>query len=190
MDVSASTINSHLTLNFCRVLRFSHHWMFPGITFSLQSVLWIGYICITKKCSYCNILDSHVIYDSHCFSFNHSSLVINSNTCRFTTRTSKGHGVSYFHEQIKIPFGNTLDIIGVDTGSLQVNVCWIYRILYLLTVEFSNLVHLMHLLYTGANISVMQNIFYLLADCSLYILGQFLYCLPIQFQGTCKLYFP
>ncbi|XP_050272232.1 uncharacterized protein LOC126715591 isoform X1 [Quercus robur] len=37
----------------------------------------------------------------------------------FTTRTSKGHGESYFHEQIKIPFGNTLDIIGVDTGSLQ-----------------------------------------------------------------------
>nr|POF16123.1 hypothetical protein CFP56_15614 [Quercus suber] len=37
----------------------------------------------------------------------------------FTTRTSKGHGESYFHEQIKIPSGNTLDIIGVDTGSLQ-----------------------------------------------------------------------
>lgn len=37
----------------------------------------------------------------------------------FTTRTSKGHGISHFLEQIKIPFGKTLDIIGVDTGSLQ-----------------------------------------------------------------------
>ncbi|XP_062157605.1 uncharacterized protein LOC133865250 isoform X1 [Alnus glutinosa] len=40
-------------------------------------------------------------------------------TCRYTTRTKEGHGASCFLEQIKLPYGKTLDIIGVDTGSLQ-----------------------------------------------------------------------
>ena len=47
---------------YFRVLCFSHHSKFPGIPFSLQSGLWIGYICITNKCFYCNILDSYVMY--------------------------------------------------------------------------------------------------------------------------------
>ncbi|KAG7942597.1 hypothetical protein I3843_16G111800 [Carya illinoinensis] len=37
----------------------------------------------------------------------------------YTTRTTKGHGVCCFLEQIKLPYGKTLDIVGVDTGSLQ-----------------------------------------------------------------------
>ncbi|KAB1225991.1 hypothetical protein CJ030_MR1G018410 [Morella rubra] len=37
----------------------------------------------------------------------------------YTTRTTVGHGVSCFLEQIKLPHGTTLDIIGVDIGSLQ-----------------------------------------------------------------------
>lgn len=45
-----------------------------------------------------------------------------SGTCRYTTRTTVGHGVSCFLEQIKLPHGTTLDIIGVDIGSLQVHV--------------------------------------------------------------------
>ncbi|XP_059454262.1 uncharacterized protein LOC132184591 isoform X1 [Corylus avellana] len=37
----------------------------------------------------------------------------------YNTRTKEGHGASCFLEQIKLPYGRTLDIIGVDTGSLQ-----------------------------------------------------------------------
>lgn len=40
--------------------------------------------------------------------------------CRYTTRVSKGHDGSYFIKQVILPYGKTLDIIGVNTGLLQV----------------------------------------------------------------------
>lgn len=39
---------------------------------------------------------------------------------RYTTRSLKGEGANYFHKKIEIPYGQTLDIIAVDTGLLQV----------------------------------------------------------------------
>lgn len=36
----------------------------------------------------------------------------------FATRTSNGRGAGYFLEQIELPPGNSIDIIGVDTGEL------------------------------------------------------------------------
>ncbi|XP_022888141.1 uncharacterized protein LOC111403755 isoform X2 [Olea europaea var. sylvestris] len=37
----------------------------------------------------------------------------------YTTRSLKGEGANYFHKKIEIPYGQTLDIIAVDTGLLQ-----------------------------------------------------------------------
>lgn len=40
--------------------------------------------------------------------------------CRYTTKTSQGEEIGYFLEQIMLPHGQILDIIGLDTGSLHV----------------------------------------------------------------------
>ncbi|WJZ98305.1 hypothetical protein VitviT2T_016837 [Vitis vinifera] len=37
----------------------------------------------------------------------------------YSTRVSRGRGTGYFLKQIKIPFGKTLDIIGLDTGAFK-----------------------------------------------------------------------
>ncbi|KAJ4709619.1 putative Calcineurin-like metallo-phosphoesterase superfamily protein [Melia azedarach] len=37
----------------------------------------------------------------------------------YITKTSKEKEIGYFQEQIKLPHGETLDVIGIDTGSLQ-----------------------------------------------------------------------
>ncbi|KAL6331412.1 hypothetical protein AAG906_011350 [Vitis piasezkii] len=37
----------------------------------------------------------------------------------YSTRVSRGRGTGYFLKQIKIPFGKTLDIIGLDTGPFK-----------------------------------------------------------------------
>ncbi|KAF3452976.1 hypothetical protein FNV43_RR03409 [Rhamnella rubrinervis] len=41
----------------------------------------------------------------------------------YTTKVSKGHEEGYFLKQVNIPYGKTLDIIGVNTGLLQDFVC-------------------------------------------------------------------
>lgn len=43
--------------------------------------------------------------------------------CRYTTKVSKEKKVGCFQEQIRLPHGEALDIIGVNTGSLQVGTC-------------------------------------------------------------------
>lgn len=43
--------------------------------------------------------------------------------CRYTTKASKEKEVGCFQEQIRLPHGEALDIIGVNTGSLQVGAC-------------------------------------------------------------------
>lgn len=47
-------------------------------------------------------------------------LVIEGEPCRFATRASKRREAGYFIEQIELPSGNSLDIIGIDTGKLLV----------------------------------------------------------------------
>ena len=48
-------------------------------------------------------------------------VILNCNSCRYSTRVSRGRGTGYFLKQIKIPFGKTLDIIGFDTGAFKVS---------------------------------------------------------------------
>lgn len=58
--------------------------------------------------------------------------------CRYATKVSKGHEGGYFLKQVNIPYGRTLDIIGVNTGLLQVRSnCLSFYTIYLSSFNFS-----------------------------------------------------
>ncbi|KAJ0090522.1 hypothetical protein Patl1_14761 [Pistacia atlantica] len=59
------------------------------------------------------ISESSMVYYSLCNQFS------DLGTFTYTTRVSEEKEVGCFREQIKLPHGETLEIVGVDTGSLQ-----------------------------------------------------------------------
>ncbi|TXG60779.1 hypothetical protein EZV62_012142 [Acer yangbiense] len=63
----------------------------------------------TILCNQLPDVDTFVLHNIRCCCGHH----------KYTTRASKGQEFGCFQEKIKLPHSETLDIIGVDTGSLQ-----------------------------------------------------------------------